>query len=388
MSAFEIDIGLVVKSPSSVPCRSSSSSPTSTLSDSATNVSTNKKPRTPRKRPNQSYTEAVALLAKIHPNIFSAKNLMKHCKLAKLHHDPFRDSSELLLLPPFPGLSDAGFLLHNNAGHPEEAVSAVVIPENPKFSCSKNKYSTYYCSFSSPSSCNQSTGEVVNCDIDMDTESLLDEEIGEDIDSIMGIPMIQGETTREYSALINPYLGHLGGRYQMNMTRALRCVGNGDWWHSSPTIEIQNIVSSMKPAPTPASVPEKKTKKNKNTKLDSSTTSSTSTSSSIVSASLIKPALSLKLNHECVMKEWIGRGSLFSLTAADLSESPTDIIGKLSDMDLFSEVAGSGTLREASVLRYKEKRRNRLFSKKIRYQVRKMNADRRPRMKASSVRFP
>lgn len=37
--------------------------------------------------------------------------------------------------------------------------------------------------------------------------------------------------------------------------------------------------------------------------------------------------------------------------------------------------------REASVLRYKEKRQSRLFSKKIRYQVRKLNADKRPRFK-------
>lgn len=37
--------------------------------------------------------------------------------------------------------------------------------------------------------------------------------------------------------------------------------------------------------------------------------------------------------------------------------------------------------REARVLRYKEKRQTRLFSKKIRYQVRKLNADKRPRLK-------
>lgn len=37
--------------------------------------------------------------------------------------------------------------------------------------------------------------------------------------------------------------------------------------------------------------------------------------------------------------------------------------------------------REASVLRYKEKRQNRLFSKRIRYEVRKLNAEKRPRMK-------
>lgn len=37
--------------------------------------------------------------------------------------------------------------------------------------------------------------------------------------------------------------------------------------------------------------------------------------------------------------------------------------------------------REASVLRYKEKRQNRLFAKRIRYQVRKLNAEKRPREK-------
>lgn len=56
----------------------------------------------------------------------------------------------------------------------------------------------------------------------------------------------------------------------------------------------------------------------------------------------------------------------------------------LAQIDLFSD----GGLREASVLRYKEKRRTRLFSKKIRYQVRKVNADRRPRMKGRFVRRP
>lgn len=42
--------------------------------------------------------------------------------------------------------------------------------------------------------------------------------------------------------------------------------------------------------------------------------------------------------------------------------------------------------REASVRRYKEKRQNRLFSKKIRYQVRKLNAEKRPRLKGRFVK--
>ncbi|KAK1383889.1 hypothetical protein POM88_021624 [Heracleum sosnowskyi] len=42
--------------------------------------------------------------------------------------------------------------------------------------------------------------------------------------------------------------------------------------------------------------------------------------------------------------------------------------------------------REASVLRYREKRQNRLFSKKIRYEVRKLNAEKRPRIKGRFVK--
>ena len=39
--------------------------------------------------------------------------------------------------------------------------------------------------------------------------------------------------------------------------------------------------------------------------------------------------------------------------------------------------------REARVMRYKEKRRNRLFAKRIRYEVRKFNAEKRPRVKVN-----
>ncbi|KAH9309364.1 hypothetical protein KI387_037275, partial [Taxus chinensis] len=42
--------------------------------------------------------------------------------------------------------------------------------------------------------------------------------------------------------------------------------------------------------------------------------------------------------------------------------------------------------REARVKRYREKRRSRLFSKRIRYQVRKLNAEKRPRMKGRFVK--
>nr|GLL38423.1 uncharacterized protein LOC109178283 isoform X2 [Ipomoea trifida] len=57
------------------------------------------------------------------------------------------------------------------------------------------------------------------------------------------------------------------------------------------------------------------------------------------------------------------------------------------DEEAAKEGAAAGqTHRAASVLRYKEKRQNRLFSKTIRYQVRKLNAEKRPRVKGRFVK--
>ncbi|KAJ0677174.1 putative transcription factor C2C2-CO-like family [Helianthus annuus] len=89
------------------------------------------------------------------------------------------------------------------------------------------------------------------------------------------------------------------------------------------------------------------------------------------------PRLMLKLSYDKVLKAW-------SETGSPVSESPgSDIHAKLAQIDLFSE---NGGVRVASVVRYKEKKHTRFFSKKIRYQVRKVNADRRPRSKGRFVR--
>lgn len=56
---------------------------------------------------------------------------------------------------------------------------------------------------------------------------------------------------------------------------------------------------------------------------------------------------------------------------------------KMKEKEGRNEVWKSGQ-REASVLRYKEKRQSRLFSKRIRYEVRKLNAQKRPRLKVTS----
>ncbi|KAK7385574.1 hypothetical protein VNO78_31299 [Psophocarpus tetragonolobus] len=89
-------------------------------------------------------------------------------------------------------------------------------------------------------------------------------------------------------------------------------------------------------------------------------------------------ALNLNLNYQDVLDAWSDRGSLW---AHDCSLSfSTNNAYYMGEVPVLEEERAR---REASVLRYKEKRQNRLFSKKIRYQVRKLNADKRPRIKVT-----
>lgn len=424
---FDLDIVKTAVPSSSPSPRSSShsSSPSSTLSESSNSplaIST-KKPRTQRKRPNQTYSEAAALLAKIYPNIFSTKNLRN--KHSATRFTSFSDHRHYLveppaeLLPAFPPLADAAFLLQGPAAA-EMVPPSLFDPKSvadsvPKSCCwsptgSDLSYADRPCS--SPASC------LEDGDDDFDAESILDEEVGEGIDSIMGDIKscgdsdggIEAEAPLNYADQINPYLGHpmalkfysgFGFGFSGNITAALRRGGGGDWWCSSATVEMQNIVPKLSKPPSP----EKKKKKKKleklekvEEKLNAAATAEKGDNADSTARGLkseeedsstskkppgnLKPALSLKLNFDGVLKEWSDRGSPFS-EASDSAESPSDIIARLSDIDLLSEAAGSSGLREASVLRYKEKRRSRLFFKKIRYQVRKANADQRPRTKAS-----
>ncbi|KAK7275255.1 hypothetical protein RIF29_16365 [Crotalaria pallida] len=59
--------------------------------------------------------------------------------------------------------------------------------------------------------------------------------------------------------------------------------------------------------------------------------------------------------------------------------------GELGDLFKCHPAMADGE-RKARVSRYREKRRTRLFSKKIRYEVRKLNAEKRPRMKGRFVK--
>ncbi|CAL5189708.1 unnamed protein product [Lathyrus oleraceus] len=92
--------------------------------------------------------------------------------------------------------------------------------------------------------------------------------------------------------------------------------------------------------------------------------------------------LNLNLNYQDVLDAWSDRGSPWA-DDCSLSLSSSNNCSYMGEVPILEE---ERPRREASVLRYKEKRQNRLFSKKIRYQVRKLNADKRPRIKGRFVK--
>ncbi|KAK5811816.1 zinc finger protein CONSTANS-LIKE 16 [Gossypium arboreum] len=104
----------------------------------------------------------------------------------------------------------------------------------------------------------------------------------------------------------------------------------------------------------------------------------------------------LRLNYESVITAWASQGSPWTRgTRPELN--PDDFMGSYPK-DEHHQNGGIGGInrqaranntdgeREARVSRYREKRRTRLFSKKIRYEVRKLNAEKRPRMKGRFVK--
>lgn len=78
------------------------------------------------------------------------------------------------------------------------------------------------------------------------------------------------------------------------------------------------------------------------------------------------------------MDAWSNVGNLWSVPEMTTTDG-SDAVG--------GNEGWKRELREAGVLRYKKKRQNRLFSKRIRYEVRKLNAEKRPRMKVPFAPF-
>ncbi|KAM3300993.1 protein CHLOROPLAST IMPORT APPARATUS 2 isoform X1 [Capsicum chacoense] len=406
-AAYKLDLE-IIKSPST-SWTSQSSSPSSTLSESSNSpiaIST-RKPRTPRKRPNQTYNEAAALLSTAYPKIFSTKHLVKPCKFTKPHYPFSYDSSDLVV--PYQIVENSGFLLHPP------------MIEKPHFTIEQKSVSSCEKICHSPGEIDSKGCSSLDvCDEfqeDFDAESILDEEIEEGvIDNIMGKLNVEvNEQTMNMSNFSSTsyrkcHQNYVGGtcygfpiglgfengyqQYDFGMMRSgvrpLRNVDDGDWWRY-PSVNVIDITPKFSKPP----IEKKKKKVEKSMELrqsakDNSIPKRTNkeNSSQVIKEEVVhvpkpKSGLLLKLNFDDVLNAWSDKESPFPDEMPGSEPAGNDVQARLAQIDLFSE---NGGIREASVLRYKEKRRTRLFSKKIRYQVRKVNADRRPRMKVLLLR--
>ncbi|CAH8355347.1 unnamed protein product [Eruca vesicaria subsp. sativa] len=378
--SFELE---KMKSPPPPPPSSSTTtratSPSSTLSESSNSplaIST-RKPRTPRKRPNQTYNEAAALLSTAYPNIFSSPSSNNLYSKKQTHSNPQffgfakspllsdnDDASELLL--PYESIEEADFLFL------------------PTIHARSSEY------FSEQKEVNSNSGEEIKFEFsdEFDAESILDEETEEGIDSIMGTTKSNPGESRS----------HLIGRLEQMMTMknqtttkgfkftgnfplglglrsALREHNDANWlrFHTVDFEQISPRIQTTTESKKLIGEKSKKKKKKKGTKLPLVESSTEEKSGELM----------LKLDYDGVLEAWSEKESPFS-DEVFLASGGADVNARLAQIDLF----GDSGVREASVLRYKEKRRTRLFSKKIRYQVRKLNADQRPRMKGRFVRRP
>ncbi|XP_042397785.1 protein CHLOROPLAST IMPORT APPARATUS 2-like [Zingiber officinale] len=383
---------LEIAKPSS-PSPARSSSPSSTLSESsnAPGAVSFKKARAPRKRPNQTYNEAAALLATVYPTVFSAAKLSKQAPFAS-----FPESDDLLL--PLPVLSDAAFLIHKPRQENLAADAGRELKHRPP-------PADWECA-SPASNVSWEPSSLDPFDDEFDAESILDEEIGGGIDSIIGDAGAKSSTDGVESTRSNPCINpllrylignklgakfHLGLGYGKNLRRALKNSDDREWWRA-PAVPVRDINSDFKPLATLMSVTtsskKKKKKKKKVDKVEEEEAMAvTANSAWTPSPGKLKAGLGLKLSQDHILRSWSGNVSIFS-DGPHSPNSSADALARLTDIDLFLDAGTAGGVREASVLRYKEKRQTRLFSKKIRYEVRKTNADRRPRMKGRFVRRP
>ncbi|RLN15543.1 zinc finger protein CONSTANS-LIKE 16 [Panicum miliaceum] len=103
-----------------------------------------------------------------------------------------------------------------------------------------------------------------------------------------------------------------------------------------------------------------------------------------------RPEMILKLNYEGVIASWVRDGGSpwfhGERPHLDPYESWSDFPAGCRGLLGGAVTAVTGGERELRVSRYREKRRTRLFAKKIRYEVRKLNAEKRPRMKGRFVK--
>lgn len=353
-----------------------------------------KKPRTRRRRPQEIYNEAAAALSAIYPKIFSPKNCSPHPKrFEKLFAatrkiiEPLRSADEAELLHEVPTLisrvrevEDTELLFNQWGGR--DPVLSNRESKYPNFSANN-----YDCNRSPLPSDSNSHLDVSTPSISPSWECFLDSNDEEIDGGIMST--IMGTTANPESPEIEGNLGLFGLGMDENVkeSSSFNCSAIRSLRRTSDCMICPIFDYSLKISG-----------ENENNTM----------------AYDAPQRLKLQLNYQDVLNAWSDRGSLYTDELQQPQTVPSGssfnpIAATSMNFDLVLDVgfwrsadengigingqvdedgsmlSGSG-VREASVLRYKEKRRMRLFSKKIRYQVRKLNAERRPRMKGRFVR--
>ncbi|CAH8338138.1 unnamed protein product [Eruca vesicaria subsp. sativa] len=368
--SFELE---KIKSPPSSSTTTRATSPSSTITESSNSplaIST-RKPRTQRKRPNQSYNEAATLLSTAYPNIFSPSFSCNHLYTNKKTHHfyGFDDEAELIL--PFESVEEPDFLF------------LPTIQVKSEFFSDQKEVNSGVSITGDESEVNQ-----FEFSDEFDAEyRILDEETEEGIDSIMGkleakAPGINpGRRINRLEQIMMLNKGFKFPPLGLGLRNALR-GGGGQHNDAFHTVDFDQISPRIQTVDEVKKTEVKKSKKKKK-KVTAAVTESKSVveTSKGVTEERSEGHPMLRLDYDGVLEAWSDKATPFGDESLSPEATGADgVNARLAQIDLF----GDSGMREASVLRYKEKRQTRLFSKKIRYQVRKVNADQRPRVKVSS----
>jgi hypothetical protein len=381
-AGLRLDLEMVKAAGAAAPPRPAHSAAASSTLSEASNASSSsatssvaslslKRPRTPRKRPNQTYNEAAALLASMYPSVFPAAKGAEAAPprllglASALADDPDRSD----LLPPFPVLDQAAFLLRDLPPPPQSPAVPMPMSPAPAKSCPSpaavnSVFSEFRDPAPSPATPDAATadepGELDFDDDDgFDADSILcgvDESAAEGIDGIMGKLSMEnnaGAVSSVNSNLprskIHPYLRSLmvlGLSFrqhdQRNINQALKRHNVDPEWWMCPAIPVKDIARPPLPLVAKPMVSEKKKSKKKlldtlykdvaieHCKKEEERVPDFTNGGTGVLA-LPETGLGLRLNTERVIKAWCGRGSVFAdRNTSDLPLSSADVLVSIS----------------------------------------------------------
>ncbi|GJY40367.1 hypothetical protein Tco_0427637 [Tanacetum coccineum] len=338
---------------------SNSSSPSSTLSESSNSPLTiaTRKPRTPRKRPNQTYNEAVAMLSMACPNIFTSKNIPK---LTTYHNSLFNNSPELISV--FPMTENPGFLIR-----PKSIEKPCFFMESKEANLGQNGGEI-------ESKCVYEEIGDEGLD-DYDTESILDDEIEQGIDSIMGESNLVKEKDSIRNDVDTCYGYPMGlGFGVRNGVRALRKCGDGNW-SNLPMVDVGSITPRAVGKCDKSAVGKKTKKKKLMEELMKSGSGFRHGNDNLSCEKGSEHGLGLKLDYDAVLNAWSDKGSPLPEEISSSSSSRSDVNARAANIDLFSK---NGGWIESGATRCMDKKKIKIVT----------SSDRRPRCKGRFMKKP